>query len=160
MLKPGRLYQVQALAQASRDKMATSDLEQKVLTDDSAAKTARARLAEAQERVNEIRNRVRNLIESDPEIKSALQAMRDSAEDAEAAGTKVKRIRDKIAADAAKLNREQQQVKQRLPQPPTSGIKQAQQVLQPLLIGHLHEPHLMRLIFLNLVTVRQPLPQV
>ena len=71
-----------------------------------------ARLAEAQERVNEIRNRVRSLIDSDPEIKSALQAMRDSAEDAEAAGTKVKRIRDKIAADAAKLNREQQQVKQ------------------------------------------------
>lgn len=101
-----------AIAQASRDKLVTSDLEQKDLADDPAAKSARARLADAQERVNEIRIKVRSLIDGDSEIKSSLHAMRSAAEDAEAAGEKVKRIRDRIAADAAKLNREQQQVKQ------------------------------------------------
>lgn len=100
------------LAQASKDKMATSELEQAALEADSSAKSARAKLGDAQDRVNQIRAKIRNQIDVDPEIKSSLQAMRAAAEATEVAGQKMQRIRDKIAADAAKLAREQQQVKQ------------------------------------------------
>lgn len=101
-----------AIAQASREKMATSELEQAALEADSNAKSERAKLADAQDRVNQIRAKIRNQIDADPEIKSSLQAMRSAAEATEIAGQKMQRIRDKIAADTAKLAREQQQVKQ------------------------------------------------
>lgn len=100
------------IAQASKDKMATGDLELTALEADSSAKSARAKLADAQDRVNQIRAKTRNLIDTDSEIKSSLQAMRTSAEATEIAGQKMQRIRDKIAADSAKLGREIQQVKQ------------------------------------------------
>lgn len=101
-----------AIAQASKDKMATSELEQTALEADFSAKSARAKLADAQDHVNQIRAKIRNQIEANPEIKSSLQAMRSAAEATEVAGQKVQRLRDKIAADSAKLAREQQQVKQ------------------------------------------------
>lgn len=101
-----------AIAQASKDKMVTSELEQAALEADSNAKSARAKLADAQDRVNQIRAKIRNQVDADPEIKSSLQAMRSAAEASELAGQKVQRIRDKLSADAAKLAREQQQVKQ------------------------------------------------
>ena len=100
------------IAQASKDKMATSELEQIALEGDSAAKSARAKLADAQDRVNQLRAKLRNQIDADPEIKSSLQAMRATAEGSETAGQKMQRIRDKIAADTTKLGRELQQVKQ------------------------------------------------
>ena len=100
------------IAQASKDKLATSGLELSAIERDSSAKSARAKLADAQNRVNQIRGKIRGLIAADPEISSTLQAMRTAAEAAEASGIKVKRIRDKIAADTTKLGREQQQVKQ------------------------------------------------
>lgn len=97
---------------ASKDKLATNELEQAALEADSSAKAARAKLTDAQDRVNQIRAKIRNQIDADPEIKSSLQAMRSAAEATEVAGQKMQRIRDKIAADTAKLAREQQQVKQ------------------------------------------------
>ncbi len=100
------------IALASKDKLATSELEQIALEGDPSAKSARAKLADAQDRVNQLRAKLRNLIDDDPEIKSSLQAMRAAADASEIAGQKMQRIRDKIAADAAKLAREQQQVKQ------------------------------------------------
>lgn len=101
-----------AITQASKDKLATSELEQTALEGDSSAKSARAKLADAQARVTDIRNKVRNLIDADQEIKSSRQAMRAAADATEVAGQKMQRIRDKVAADTAKLGREQQQVKQ------------------------------------------------
>lgn len=100
------------LVLASKDKLATSELEQAALEADPSAKSARAKLADAQDRVNQIRAKIRNQIDSNPEIQSSLQAMRSAAEATEIAGQKMQRIRDKIAADNAKLTREQQQVKQ------------------------------------------------
>lgn len=100
------------LVQASKDKLATNELEQTALEADPSAKSARAKLADAQDRVNQIRAKIRNQIDADPEIKSSLQTMRSAAEATEVAGQKMQRIRDKIAADLAKLAREQQQVKQ------------------------------------------------
>lgn len=100
------------IAQASKDKLATSEREQIALEGDSSAKSARANLADAQDRVNQLRAKLRNLIDADPEIKSSLQAMRAAADATEAADQKMQRIRDKIAADTTKLGRELQQVKQ------------------------------------------------
>jgi len=100
------------ISQASKDKLATNELEQTALESDSSANSARAKLADAQDRVNQIRAKIRHQIDSDPEIKSSLQAMRSAADATEVAGQKIQRIRDKIAADQAKLAREQQQVKQ------------------------------------------------
>lgn len=100
------------LVLASKDKLATSELEQAALEADPSAKSARAKLADAQDRVNQIRAKIRNQIDADPQIQSSLQAMRSAAEATEFAGQRMQRIRDKIAADAAKLAREQQQVKQ------------------------------------------------
>ena len=100
------------IVQASKDKLATSELEQIALEGDSSAKSTRAKLADAQDRVNQLRAKLRNLIDADPEIKSSLLAMRAAADASEAAGQKMQRIRDKIAADTTKLGRELQQVKQ------------------------------------------------
>lgn len=100
------------LVQASKDKLATNELEQTALEADPSAKSARAKLADTQDRVNQIRAKIRNQIDADPEIKSSLQTMRSAAEATEVAGQKMQRIRDKIATDLAKLAREQQQVKQ------------------------------------------------
>ena len=92
--------------------MAASDLEQSSLEANSSTKSARAKLAAAQDRVNQIRAKVRSLVDSDSEIKSSLQTMRSAAAATEAAGQKMQRIREKIAADTNKLGRELQQVKQ------------------------------------------------
>ncbi len=102
----------QEIGQASKDALAASELETKALEGDSTTKSARAKLADAQDRVNQIRVKIRNTIDADPEIKSAVQAMRAAADASEAADKMVQRIRDKIAADTAKLAREQQQVRQ------------------------------------------------
>jgi len=100
------------IAQASKDKLATNELEQVALESDSSAKSARAKFADAQDRVNQIRAKIRSQIDSNPEIQSSLQAMRSAADATELAGQKMQRIREKIAADQAKLVREQLQVKQ------------------------------------------------
>ena len=100
------------VGQVSKEKMAASDLEQSSLEANSSTKSARAKLAAAQDRVNQIRAKVRSLIDSDSEIKSSLQTMRAAADATEAAGQKMQRIREKIAADTNKLGRELQQVKQ------------------------------------------------
>jgi len=100
------------IAQASKDKLATNELEQIALESDSSAKSARAKLASAQDRVSQLRAKLRDQIDADPEIRSSLQAMRAAADASEVAGQKVQRIRSQIAADTAKLGRELQQVRQ------------------------------------------------
>ncbi len=101
-----------ATAQASQDALALSELESKTLEANPSAKSARTKLANVQDRVNQIRVKIRNEVEANSEISSSLQAMRSAADASEVAGQKVKRIRDKIAASQAKVAREQQQVKQ------------------------------------------------
>ncbi len=100
------------IARASKDKLATSELERTALEANPAARSARAKLADAQAYVTELRSQIRGMIDNDSEIKSAREAMRSAADATEAVGEKMKRIRDRASADAAKLNPEQQQVKQ------------------------------------------------
>jgi chromosome segregation ATPase len=100
------------IAQASKIKMEVSDLERTALESNSSVKAAKAKLSDAQSRVNDIRNKIRNQIESDAEISSGVLALRRAADATEAAGAKVLRIRQKIAADTAKLAQEQRQLQQ------------------------------------------------
>lgn len=100
------------IAQASKIKMEVSDLERTALEGNSSVKAAKAKLSDAQSRVNDIRNKIRNQIESDAEISSGVLALRRAADATEVAGAKVLRIRQKIAADAAKLAQEQRQLQQ------------------------------------------------
>jgi len=100
------------ISKASQEALAISELETKTLEDDSKAKPARQKLAAAQQRVNELRAKIRSELEADSEVKSALSAMRESADAHEAAGKKLAKLREKLSGDQAKLNREQQQLKQ------------------------------------------------
>ena len=100
------------IGKASQEALAVSELETKTLEDDSKAKPARQKLAAAQQRVNELRAKIRGELDNDSDVKSALGAMRESADAHEAAGKKLAKLREKLGGDQAKLNREQQQLKQ------------------------------------------------
>jgi hypothetical protein len=100
------------IAQASKIKMEVSELERMALEGNSSVKAAKAKLSEAQSRVNDIRHKIRNQVESDAEISAGVLALRRAADATEVAGAKVLRIRQKIAADAAKLAQEQRQLQQ------------------------------------------------
>ena len=97
--------------QASQDALAATELEQRTLADSPAVKSARAKLAETQDQVSQIRQKIAAEIDKNPEIANSKNAMRSAAEASEVAGVKMKRIRDKLAADQTNLNREQLDVK-------------------------------------------------
>ncbi|MBC7817447.1 MAG: hypothetical protein IAG10_11200 [Planctomycetaceae bacterium] len=99
-----------ALAEASRDMLAVSELEQSAFDAELKLKPQRDNLANIRTRVANLHAKLKDAVEADSEVKSGLRALRNAMQQTALAKAEVAKESQELAGDQAKLSKEQAQL--------------------------------------------------